>query len=132
MPGFDLKQVSRNDQAVVGAGALGLIFSFLPWYQASFNGGGLFHVSRSYNAWQGFGILGVLLLLAAAAAVAAQDFLGVKLPPMPMGWNVIVAAASALGTLLILLEWLIFDPLNGAHGAGLSQGLAWGGYIYLI
>ncbi len=136
MPGFDLKQINRNDQGILGAGIAAFIFSFLPWYQASYNGGvaGIFHesYSRNYSAWQGFGILGVLLLLAAVAITAIRVFSIAQLPKAPLGWNVIVAGAAGLGTLFVLFEWLIFDPLNGVHGKGISEGLAWAGYIFLI
>jgi hypothetical protein len=132
MPGFDLKKVNRNDQVILGAGILVLIVSlFFPWYTASASAG-IFKASRHYNAWQGFGILGILLLLAAAGIVAARVFAGAKLPTLPLGANVIVAGAAALGTVLILLEWLIFDPTNGYNGPGISQGLSWGGYLLLV
>jgi hypothetical protein len=132
MPGFDLKQINRNDQIIMGAGALTLILSFFPgWYTVSVSSG-LFKVSKSYNAWQGIGILGILLLIAAAGIVAARVLGGVQLPTMPLGWNVIVAGAAALGTVLMILEWLIMDPTNGFSGHGVSQGLGWAGYVLLL
>jgi len=128
MPGFDLKQINRNDQLIIGGGALAFIFSFLPWYQIS--GGG--H-SLTWSAWQGFfGIFGVLLLLGAAAVTALRVFANASLPKLPVGKNTVVLAASGLGLLFILLEWLIFDPFHGLTGSGVSQGLAWGGYVLLV
>jgi len=127
MPGFDLKQINRNDQLIIGGGGLGFIFSFLPWYKASAG-----PYSATWNAWQGFfGTVGVLFLLVAAALVALRVFANFQLPALPVGPNVLVLALAGIGTLFTLLEWLIFDPTHGA-GRGVSQGLGWAGYIFEI
>ena len=63
MPGFDLKQVSRNDKGVLGAGIVALIFSFVShYYGGSVNVGG-FHYSAGVNAWHSYAFFGMLLIL---------------------------------------------------------------------
>jgi hypothetical protein len=127
MPGFDLKQINRNDQLIIGGGGLGFVFSFLPWYKASSG-----PYSATWNAWQGFfGTVGVLFLLVAAAIVALRVLANFQLPTLPVGPNVLVLGLAGIGTLFTLLEWLIFDPTHGA-GRGISQGLGWAGYIFEI
>jgi hypothetical protein len=127
MPGFDLKQINRNDQLIIGGGGLGFIFSFLPWYKASAG-----PYSATWNAWQGFfGTVGVLFLLIAAVLVALRVFANFQLPSLPVGPNVLILGLAGVGTLFTLLEWLIFDPTHGA-GRGISQGLGWAGYIFEI
>jgi hypothetical protein len=132
MPGFDLKQVSRNDQIVMGAGALAFIFSFFPDYAVT-GKFGLLHGSVHYNGWQGIGILSILLFLVAGGIVAVRNFTQVQLPKLPLGWNVIVAGAAALGTVFLLLEgFVLFDPYGASSVPGVSTGFGWGGYILLI
>jgi apolipoprotein N-acyltransferase len=127
MPGFDLKQINRNDQLIIAGGGLGFIFSFLPWYKASAG-----PYSATWNAWQGFfGTVGVLFLLAAAAIVALRVFANFQLPKLPVGPNLLVLALAGIGTVFTLFEWLLFDPTHGA-GRGISQGLGWAGYIFEI
>ncbi len=132
MPGFDLKQVNRNDQVVMGAGALAFILSFFPDYAITANSL-LGHGSAHYNGWQGIGILSILLFMAAGGIVALRLFTQVRLPKLPLGWNVIVAGAAALGTVFLLLEgFVLFDPYGVSGVPGVSTGFAWGGYILLI
>jgi hypothetical protein len=132
MPGFDLKQINRNDQVVIGAGALAFILSFFPDYAISGHFG-LLSRSVHYNGWQGIGILSILLFMAAGGIVALRVFTEVQLPKLPLGWNVIVAGAAALGTVFLLLEgFVLFDPYGASSISGVSTGFGWGGYILLI
>jgi len=128
MPGFDLKQVSRNDKAIIGAGIVAFIASFLPYYGGSVSVEG-FHASSSISAWHSYAILGLLLMFAAAAIVAARVFGGVDMPKLPVGVNVLVAGLAALGTLLVILRGFTADS---GSGAGYSYGVQWGGYVLMI
>ena len=50
MPGFDLKQIKRNDQVILGAGILFLLLSFFaPFYGVSYHGAGGFGGSASVH-----------------------------------------------------------------------------------
>ena len=128
MAGFDLKQVSRNDKGIVGAGIVAFIASFLPYYGGSVSISG-FHASSSISAWHSYAILGLLLMFAGAAIVAARVFGGVAMPKLPVGVNVLVAGLAALGTLLVILRGFTADS---GSGAGYSYGVQWGGYILMI
>ncbi|MGH8890251.1 MAG: hypothetical protein ACRDV3_10940, partial [Acidothermaceae bacterium] len=103
MPGFDLKQVSRNDKGIVGAAIVAFIASFLPYYGVSYNFAGI-HESASVNAWHGYAIIGLLFVFAAGAIVAARVFANANLPQLPVGVNVLVAGLAAIGTLLVIIR----------------------------
>jgi hypothetical protein len=128
MPGFDLKQISRNDQYIIGAGALAFIASFLPYYGVTAKVGG-FHYSAHINAWHSYAILGLLLIFVAAGITAARVFANASLPKLPVGVNVLVAGLAALGTLLVIIRGF---TAGGGSGPGYSEGVSWGGYILFI
>lgn len=128
MPGFDLKQVSRNDKGVLGAGIVAFIASFLPYYGVSYNFAGI-HESASVNAWHGYAILGLLLVFAAALIVAARVFANANLPQLPVGVNLLAAGLAGLGTLLIIVRGFTYPHASGVGG---SVGVKWGGYVLFI
>jgi hypothetical protein len=125
MPGFDLKQISRNDQGILGAGILFFIFSiFAPFYGYSgptFHGFGSFSVS----AWHSYGFLGVLLILIAVGIVAARVFGNVSLPALPVAPNLLVAGLAALGFLILLLRGV-------SYPSGHDVGFLWGAWLLFI
>jgi len=130
MPGFDLKQINRNDQGILGAGILFLLLSFfVPFYGVSFKGVGGLGASASVTAWHSYGFLGVLLVLIAVGIVAARVFANASLPSLPIGPNLLVAALATLGTLLLLLRGFTY---KSASGAGISVGLKWGAYVIFV
>ena len=124
----DLKNLPRNDQAVLGLGILAFIASFFPFYGASVSVAG-FHASKNWSTWHSYAVLGILLVLAATVLAAAQVFGGSSLPEMPVSVNFLVAALSALGTLLIILRGFTYDS-ESVPGA--SVGLKWGFYVVMI
>jgi hypothetical protein len=128
------RNVGNNDLAVMGAGALMFIDSFLPWYGVSFKGGGGFTgASASVSAWHFVGAwFPMLLVLAVAGWTAARVFGGRTLPPVANGavsWNLIAAAVSILAAVIILIRWLTYPS---ASGVGFSAGAKFGTYIGLI
>ena len=128
MAQFDAKQVPTNDWGVIGGGALVLIASVLPWYGVSAS-----FFSTSVNGWNS-GIRGwfsVLLCIAAAGIVLARN-LGVRLPTMPVGQNLALAAATGLAALLIL--WLLIDLPSGRAGGqfAFSYGARIGIWLALL
>ena len=127
------REVDSNDLGVMAAGVAALVFSFLPYVGASYKVKGLGGGSVHINAWHGWAFLGLLLLLAAAAVVAARVFADVTLPDLPVGWHVLVAAAAALGTLILLLRGLSWggSEFSGV-GASYSSGMRWGGYLLVL
>jgi hypothetical protein len=129
MPGFDLKQIKRNDQGILGAGILFLLLSFfVPFYGISYNGPG-FGGSASVTAWHSYGFLGVLLIIIAVGIVAARVFGNASLPSLPLGPNLLVVVLSGLGTLLLLLRGFTYKT---ASGGGYSVGLKWGAWVIFV
>jgi hypothetical protein len=129
MPGFDVKQIKRNDQVILGAGILFLLLSFFaPFYGISYHGGG-FGGSASVTAWHSYGFLAVLLIVIAVAIVAARVLGNASLPALPIGPNLLVVVLSGLGTLLLLLRGFTY---KSASGGGYSVGLKWGAWVLYI
>jgi hypothetical protein len=126
MPG--VQEINRNDLGVMGAGVLALIASFFPFYGASVSSG-VFHASANVSAWHSYGFVGVLLLLIAAGAIAAQTFAGDSMPSLPVGLHVAAGAAAGLGTLILLLHGLTFSHPTFP---GVSYGMKWGAYVIIV
>jgi hypothetical protein len=120
----DLKSLDRNDQGVLGAGVLAFIASFFPYYGATYLG----H-SASTSAWHGWNVFALLLILLATLVAAAQIFAPESVPQTPVSLNFIVAALSALGTLILIIRSFTLD--SGNLG-GFSYGLKWGAYVLMI
>jgi hypothetical protein len=125
MPG--VQEINRNDLGVMGAGVVFLIATFLPFYGLSYKGSLAGLGSYSWNAWHSYGVLGVLLVLAAAIIIAVKTFSA--MPTLPVGLHVLAAGLAALGTLLLILRAFTYPT---AHGAGASIGVKWGAYVVFI
>ena len=129
MAGFDMKQISRNDKGVLGAGIVALIFSFIPhYYGGSVNVGG-FHYSAGVSAWHSYAFIGMLLILIATVIAAIAVSGAAQLPKLPLGLNLAIAAVAGLGTLLVLIRGL---TAGSGGGPGYSYGLQWSGYIVIL
>lgn len=124
----DLRQLPRNELGVIGTGALALLCSFLPYYGADF-GAGAFRGSATVNAWHGTALLGMLLVVAAAAVAALQAFSPDTLPRMSVSTNFVVLGLSVVGALLVVLRSF---TLPSGSGLGLSYGIRWGGWLLII
>lgn len=124
----DLRELPRNDQGVLAAGVLVFIASFFPFYGASVHAAGI-GASTSVTSWHSYATLAVILLLAATVAAAAQLFAAESLPTLPVSWNVVVAALSALGTLLYILRAFTLDS---GSALGFDYGLRWGAYVVMV
>ena len=98
MADFDVKNVSTYEWLGIGAGAVALINSFLPFLSV---GDATFSISAS--AWQSglFGYASVLLLIAAAVVILLPQF-GVAVSNKGMIW-LGLAGAAVLFTVLALL-----------------------------
>jgi len=116
---------------LVGAGAVGFIVSFLPWYSVSFNGGKQFPgYSGSANAWSvGFGAWFPMLLLVAVAGVVVAIERGAIPNPIPGLMQWVTLGASGLAALIILIRWLTYPDLPGFAG---SAGAGFGLYVGLL
>lgn len=125
----DLRSLPRNDLGVIAAGALALIVSFLPYYGASSDIPGIGHFSANVNAWHGTALVGMLLVVAAAAVAAAQAFAAQSLPRITVSWNLVVLALSALGAVLIVIRSF---TLPSGSGLGIDYGIRYGGWLLII
>jgi hypothetical protein len=122
------RDVNTNDLGVMAAGVAVFVFSLLPYWGLS-GGNGFGGLNVSITAWHGWALLGVLLLIAAAGVVAARVFAGVTLPPLPVGWHVVVAGLAGLGALLVIIRGFTYPH---ASFAGASYGVKWGGYLLFL
>jgi hypothetical protein len=122
----DFKSLGRNDQGALISGALAVIFTFFGSYITVSAG----PISAGHNAWDGWGVLGSLLLVAALALVAVRIFAKESLPD-GVPWNLVTLAAAGLGTLIIVIKGLTFSP-DGLSGTGVDAGPGWSGWVLFI
>jgi len=125
----DLRSLPRNDLGVIGAGVLALIVSFLPYYGASSDLPGLGRFDANVNAWHGTALVGMLLVVAAAAVAAAQTFAAESLPRISLSWNLVVLGLSLAGALLIVIRSF---TLPSGSGLGIDYGIRYGGWLLII
>jgi hypothetical protein len=98
---IDVNKLSTIDKVVVGAGAVGLIALFLPWYGFSFPYG-----SASVSGFSaGYGLLGALLIVATGVYLGMLRS-GASIPRMSIGPAVLTLGGSVIGAALVLLRWL--------------------------
>ncbi|MCU1688991.1 MAG: hypothetical protein JWN20_919 [Jatrophihabitantaceae bacterium] len=122
-PAFDPKTVNPLDWGIIAAGVLTLIFSFFPYYKASYSGFGVTQ-SASFNGWHGLTWLGTILAFAAAALLAVELFKpGTVKLPIPTRLAVLGAFAIAFLTILLGLVWVPVDTggidgIDKGHGIG--------------
>ncbi|MEX5630976.1 hypothetical protein [Parafrankia sp. FMc2] len=127
------RSVATNDVGVIGAGAATFIFSFLPWFSISTDFFGS-SVSDSANGWSTdlggwfWGWLAILLLVAVAGLVAALTFANLRLPTLPVPLTAVLAGASGLAVLLLIIRWIAYPSVPSSYDGGPSFGL----FIVLI
>jgi hypothetical protein len=107
-----LQKLSRLEWGVVGAGAIALISLFLPWYGASVLG----YSSSVSGFGTSYGWLGGLLIVAAGVVLFLRRGSQVDMSKLPAGPAVIVLAASALGTLIVVIRWATLPSGSGGFG----------------
>jgi hypothetical protein len=126
---FDPAQVDRLDWAILGAGAVALVFSFFDYYTFSASFGG-YTASASASAWHGFfGWLAALAALGGAAVLGAQLRGGI----LPAQWpaRLITLGAFALATLSVLIAFLV-HPGAGYGDSGIHFGHGLGYWVSLL
>jgi hypothetical protein len=117
----------RYDLGIIGAGVLAFIFSLLPYYTASFDGGPGFSVSEDASAWHGFfGWFAALCALAAAVLVA----LSLLRIPLQFPLRLVVLALFGVATICVVLALFVIpggdcqgiqaceDAVDFGHGIG--------------
>ncbi|KAA1398225.1 hypothetical protein [Aeromicrobium ginsengisoli] len=136
---FDFKALSKIDQGLLATGAVTVLLTFFPAYakatvEAKGTGPlGSFGGSEDRSAWVEWATLGALLLIAAFVIVVLKLVAG----NLPEGapWNLIVAAAAGLGTLILVLYVFTFGedvPASVAKSIDYSTGPGWSGWLLLL
>lgn len=128
---IDFKSLGKFEQGALAAGVLSLLLSFFNSYITVSAGGskilsGL-DISYGSSAWTSYATLGVLLVIAATAIVAAKAFAADSLPT-GVPWYLVALAAAGLGTVLIILRALTI----GGGGGGVSVGPGWSGWLLFV
>lgn len=112
--------------AVSGPGLL--VVSFVPWYSAR---------GEELNAWEAFGVLDVVL---AVAAVMALSVALVALTRLSVSYPVAGSSVTA-GIGIIAFFWVLYRVINPPGSGDLDReagawlgllataGIAWGGYL---
>lgn len=125
---FDIQNFRALDWAITGGAAVAFIAGFLPWWGYS---GQLSLYGASVSGWSaGFTASAGTLLLVAAGVYLGLHRAGAQFPAMAIGPTMLVAAASGLGVLLILLRWLTFPNVGG--GLGGQIGARYGIWVALL
>ncbi|MCK9926249.1 hypothetical protein MXD62_03535 [Frankia sp. Mgl5] len=123
------RNVATNDVGVIAAGAVAFIFSFLSWFsvKGDFFGSSYSDSASVWNTDLGgwfWGWLAILLLLAVAGLTAALTFVAnLRLPTLPVPLPMIMAGASGLAVLLILIRWIAYPSIPDGFEGGASYGL---------
>lgn len=125
----NFKSLNKFEQGALIAGGLSILLSFFGSYvRASYSGGGgIGGISTGVSAWSSYATIGMLLVVAATAVIAIRSFSPSTLPE-GVPWNLVALAASALGTVLIVLRALTV----GGGGFGVSVGPGWSGWALFV
>ncbi|HJQ73927.1 MAG TPA: hypothetical protein VJ814_03500 [Gaiellaceae bacterium] len=98
-----LKNLSREAQVVLGAGALYLIFSFLDWQQVSG-----FGITVGRSEWHGVGVIAGLLVIALLLWEAARLF-AVKVPLGGLSEGLVSVGLALLLALFTVITFATHD-----------------------
>jgi hypothetical protein len=111
----DTTRLRFGDLIAGGSAVLLFLFMFMTWFKVEDSSGDdipdAFKDLASFNAWESFGFLDILLFLiiVAVIAIVVIRLVGVQLPPLPVPLGTILLALGALAAFLILIR-LIFTP----------------------
>jgi hypothetical protein len=106
---FDLRRLSRADQAVGGASLVVLIALFLPWFGFSALGA---RISVSGTTAHGYLVLVVITALLIAGYLLLRSGWGEFPFPLPIGHETLLLAGTSVQFLLVLVGFLDV-PLAG-------------------
>lgn len=140
---MDLGRLRLGEVVAAAAGIALLVVMFLPWYspnaQLGLAAAAAGHrLDQSFSAWEAFGILDILLLATALAAIGAAVLAGTQRSvALPLAAGVVVTALAVFVTVLVLYR-LVNEPLGpdsvtdirfGAYvGLALCAVIAAGGF----
>lgn len=129
--GFNAKAVNPLDWAILGAGLLAFLFSFVSYYSYTVSIAGFSSATGTWNAWHGFfGWFAMLCAVVGSAAVGLAVF--APQVRLPVANRLAGLAAYALATLSVILALFLIPSPGGFDGPGLSKGHSIGYWISLI
>ena len=126
--------LSQGRKIALIAAAVGLVFSFFPWYSVSVNIAG-FSSSGSESGWHGWGWVAMLCFIAAGALILlpvrgiSLRSLIPSLPPTVTDAR-LVLGAGGVGALAVILFML--REGSSTSGPGYSAGPSIGAYVGLL
>jgi hypothetical protein len=139
LPDIGGRKLSNGDAVIGGALVVGLITTFLPWYSASFNCGGIpgcggLNTSVSVGAlsyWTGWFFF--LAVLVGLAFYILRTFVPtVALPAMPQPDAVLYMILGAFMAVMAILWLLLGSGTASVSGPGYSAGASFGLFIGII
>jgi hypothetical protein len=120
-----MRAASGRDWMIIGGGLAAFVLSLFPFVGVSAPG-----ISVSHDAWISYSTLGVLLILAAAAAWALTILQIAAVPRLPVPLPQAVAIGAGVGTALILLRGLTYS--SSLEVVGVSVGIRFGGVLLVV
>lgn len=125
---MDLSKINPLNLGALVAGGLTFILSFIPSFVVASVDSDIAGVDYSdgTSAWDGFGVLAVLLIIVATAAIAVKVF-APQVIPAGVPVNLVAAAAAGVGTLLLILRAFTYEG-----GFGVDVGPGWSAFAVFI
>lgn len=142
---MDTSRVSFGEMVAAASGLALFIFMFLPWYGMSVEGVPDVGDTPTFNAWEAFDLIDIVLLLVAAIAVAVAVLRAAdSMPELPAPAGTIVMGAGLVAVALIAFRILVTPGEDSAQffgveieftrriglflGLAAAGGIAYGGY----
>jgi hypothetical protein len=124
---FDLARLTKVDRIIAGATFVTMISIWLPWFKASYAGVSGSASGTHVHGWLWLEFLLALALLAYLGARAAWETLPVR---VPVAHELLLAAATGLQFLLIVIAFLARPSSDGLAGYHISWGF--GAFLGLV
>jgi hypothetical protein len=135
----DLSKFSTGDKLIAGSTIALFIFSFLPWFSVSVDGGAGSFVdfSQDYSGWDvGFlwGRFPLFLAVLMTAYVGLKIFSpDTSLPTLPVAWGQALLGVGVFVAFLVILKLLIGEDAGGADGLpGVDVSRSYGLFLSVL
>lgn len=127
-PKFDPKAVNPLDWGIFGAALLTFIFSFIPYYTASFSSS-FGSASGHINGWHGLTWFPPIAALVIIALLGLELFMPATKLPVPTRLTILVLWAISFLTILLGLFWV---PIDTGGFSGIDKGHSAGFWLSAI
>ena len=136
---MDLDKLTTGDKLIAGSTIALFIFSFLPWFSVSVEGGlGFSGTVGDLSGWDvGFlwGRFPLFLAVLMAAYVGVKAFSpDTKLPTLPVAWGQALLGVGILCLFLVVLKLLLGEDggIPDAFSEGIEISRAYGLYLSVL